>query len=106
MTTDQPGAPDPIAASTKMMTAIADAQMEFFERVLSAPGNEALAELVRRWTDLQRELLAGWLAIGGSPDSAGSVTELRAAGVQMAEALREAAEDLIVSQGKWAKARR
>src|SRR3954471_16515428 len=91
-------------AWSKALEAVADAQSEFLERVLSEPANAELANLVRRWTDLQREVLAGWLALAGRPDRVASLAELQAAGAEMAESLRAAAERLVASQGEWARA--
>lgn len=92
------------AAWAQLMEGVADAQMRVLERTLEQPGNEELAELVRRWTDAQREALTGWLALAEQAGPATNLDELRAAGAAMTDSLREAAERLVHSQGEWAKA--
>lgn len=93
-----------VAAWAQLMDGVADTQMKVLEHSLEQPGNEALAELVRRWTDAQREALTGWLALAEQAGPATNLDELRAAGTAMTESLREAAERLVHSQGEWAKA--
>ena len=93
-----------VAAWAQLMEGVAEAQMRVLEETLATPGNEELEELVRRWTDAQREALVGWLALAEQAGPATNLDELRAAGTAMTDSLREAAERLVHSQGEWAKA--
>ena len=68
------------------------------------PANDAEA-LVRQWTDAQREMWQGWLAVAGRGASGGAAPpDLAAAGQEMVASLRDAAEKLVASQAEWAKA--
>lgn len=82
---------------------VIDGQAEMLLGALrERPKNDAEA-LVRQWTDAQREMWQGWLAVAGKGAPA-SPPDLNVAGQQMVDSLREAAEKLVQSQAEWAKA--
>lgn len=78
-----------------------DAQADVLLRLLTEQSDDA-AELLRRWTDAQRELLYGSLAVAGGSGKPGQ--GVQDAGREMIESLRAAAEELVHSQAEWAKA--
>jgi hypothetical protein len=78
-----------------------DAQAELLLGLLSEQADDA-EQLLRRWTDAQRELLYGSLAVAGGGGKPGE--SVQDAGQQMVESLRKAAEELVHSQAEWAKA--
>jgi hypothetical protein len=80
---------------------VVDAQAGVLLSLLSEQADEA-EQLLRRWTDAQRELLYGWLAVSGGSGKPGQ--SVQDAGQQMVESLRKAAEELVNSQAQWAKA--
>lgn len=85
---------------------IVDAQAEMLLGAVRQRPQADTETLVRQWTDAQREMWQGWLAVGGRGDAAagGSPEDIAAAGRQMVDSLRQAAERLVESQAEWAKA--
>jgi len=80
---------------------VVDAQADVLRGMLSQPPGDT-EQMLRRWTDAQRELLQGWLAVAGG--GAAPNQPLQDAGRQMVESLRQAAEQLVSSQAQWAEA--
>ena len=78
-----------------------DAQAEVLLGLLTGQADDAEG-LLRRWTDAQRELLYGSLAVAGGSGKPGQ--GVQDAGREMIGSLRKAAEDLVHSQAEWAKA--
>jgi hypothetical protein len=85
---------------------VIDAQAELMLGALRDRPRADAEALLRRWTDAQREMWQGWLGIlqqqAPSPRAGGA--DIAAAGTQVVDALREAAEHLVKSQADWAKA--
>jgi hypothetical protein len=86
---------------------VVDAQAEVLRAAVGEQSRPDAGALLRPWTDAQREMWQGWLAVldqsggtGGAP-SAGGVTDAERG---MVESLRHAAEQLVQSQAEWTKA--
>jgi hypothetical protein len=92
---------------------IIDAQAEMLLGAVREQSKTDAETLIRKWTDAQREMWQGWLAVAGQGGQAAAAAapggmptpqDLTAAGKQMVDALRQAAERLVTSQAEWAKA--
>lgn len=82
-----------------------DAQAEMLLGTVRERPSADAESLVRHWTDAQREMWQGWLAVAGRPaQGGGAPPDVAGAGREMVESLREAAERLVKSQSEWAKA--
>ena len=92
---------DAVEAWRKSARSLVDAQADGLLAMLGDQPKDA-DELLRRWTDAQRELLQGWLAVAGGAGDPGQ--GMQDAGRQMVESLRQAAEQLVQSQAQWAQA--
>jgi hypothetical protein len=89
---------------------VVDARAEVLRAAVREQSRRDAGALLRRWTDAQREMWQGWLAVldqsggaggaGGTP-GAGGISD---AGRGMVESLRHAAEQLVQSQAEWTKA--
>ncbi len=90
-----------VEAWRKSARSLVDAQADGMLATLGDQPRDA-DELLRRWTDAQRELLQGWLAVAGGAGDPGQ--GMQDAGRQMVESLRQAAEQLVHSQAQWAQA--
>jgi hypothetical protein len=84
---------------------VVDAQAQALLGALGERPETDVQGLIRRWTDAQREMWQGWLAMaeGVTPTEQKDSPNLEQAGRQMIESLREAAEHLVRSQAEWAK---
>jgi hypothetical protein len=86
---------------------VVDAQAQALLGAIGDRPETDVQGLVRRWTDAQREMWQGWLAMaeGVAPkeQEQKASPNLEQAGRQMIESLREAAEHLVRSQAEWAK---
>jgi hypothetical protein len=87
----------------RQMQAGVDRWLETQREWWSALSADAEA-LVRRWTDAQREMWTGWLGVLQQRAPSAGGQDLSAAGTQMVDSLRRAAEQLVASQADWAKA--
>jgi hypothetical protein len=84
---------------------VVDAQAEMLLGAVREKATTDAEAMVRQWTDAQRQMWQGWLAAASPPPAGAQPTaDLGAAGQQMVDSLREAAERLVESQAEWAKA--
>lgn len=83
---------------------VVDAQAQAMLGTLTEGGQSDVEALLRQWTDTQREMWQGWLAMAEGEGPKSDSETLEAAGQQLVEGLREAAEHLVHSQAEWAKA--
>ena len=81
---------------------VVDAQAQMLLGTIRDRPSTDTEALVRQWTDAQREMWQGWLAVAGKGTT--PPPDLNVAGQQMVDSLREAAEKLVQSQAEWAKA--
>ena len=82
---------------------IVDAQAEMLLAAARQQSRGDTEALIRRWTDAQREMWQGWLAVAGQ-SRADDTPGLASAGEHMAASLRQGAEQLVKSQAEWARA--
>jgi hypothetical protein len=107
---DEPAAGDfprlAVDAWRRSAHAIVDAQAELLLAALRTERRGDAEALVRAWTDAQREMWQGWLAVAGRGERAGeqAAGDVAEAGRHMVDAMREAAEQLVRSQAQWAQA--
>jgi hypothetical protein len=96
-----------IEAWRQAAQSVVDAQAEVLRAAVREQSRRDAGALLRRWTDAQREMWQGWLAVLDQSGGAGGTTGaggIPDAGRGMVESLRQAAEHLVQSQAEWTKA--
>jgi hypothetical protein len=89
---------------------VVDAQADVLRAAVREQPRGDAGALLQRWTDAQREMWQGWLAVLNQSGGAGGATGMTGAGGitdagrGMVDSLRHAAEQLVQSQADWTKA--